>query len=126
MMAALDDQTRDRLAKLLGMLGSDHDGERAAAGLKADRLVKKIGASWYDILKPQETTRAADPVWRDPRDWREALALCLRYSEWLNDWEDEFCRSVWKRRTITERQEFYVWTALEKVRAAVTTGGGDA
>jgi hypothetical protein len=33
---------RARLAKLLGMLGSEHLGERAAAGQAADRLVRVL------------------------------------------------------------------------------------
>ena len=34
-MDRLAPDTLERLVKLLGMLGSAHDGERAAAGLKA-------------------------------------------------------------------------------------------
>jgi len=34
-----------KLNRILGMLGSDHAGERAAAALAADRLVKTIGTS---------------------------------------------------------------------------------
>jgi hypothetical protein len=54
------------LAKLRGMLGSDHAGERAAAALKADQLVCAQGLTWRDIAaapkqsspaqhKPQQT-----------------------------------------------------------------------
>jgi len=39
-MSALD---RDRLAKLLGMLGADHDGEVVNAARAADRLVRRSG-----------------------------------------------------------------------------------
>jgi hypothetical protein len=41
-----------RLVRILGMLGSDHAGERASAGLAAHRLVKASGASWYQLLAP--------------------------------------------------------------------------
>src|SRR3546814_15118523 len=44
----LDAADLDRLGKFLGLLGSDHMGERAAAALKADSLVKNAGANWQD------------------------------------------------------------------------------
>ena len=48
-MDRLAPDTLDRLVKLLGMLGSAHDGERAAAGLKAHEL-RRHGLTWSDIL----------------------------------------------------------------------------
>src|ERR1700739_1367050 len=48
-MPALD---RDKLAKLLGMLGSRHDGEVAAAGRSAHILVRDAGVSWTEVLSP--------------------------------------------------------------------------
>ena len=51
-----------RLVKVLGMLGSPHVGERAAAGLNADQLVKQLGLRWPDIIAVERapTTVAAD------------------------------------------------------------------
>jgi hypothetical protein len=51
-----------RLVKVLGMLGSPHVGEGAAAGLKADQLVKQLGLRWPDIIAVERapTTVAAD------------------------------------------------------------------
>ena len=44
-----------RLVKVLGMLGSDHAGERAAAALQASRILKEAGLTWHDVLgvKPE-------------------------------------------------------------------------
>jgi hypothetical protein len=39
-----------KLAKVLGMLGSDHEGERAAAARRAEALRKKLGVAWDDIV----------------------------------------------------------------------------
>jgi len=39
-----------RLIKLLGMLGSDHDGERASAALLATRMLKEAGLVWADLV----------------------------------------------------------------------------
>jgi hypothetical protein len=40
-IAMLNPETAERLAKILGMLGSDHAGERSAASLAAHRLLKE-------------------------------------------------------------------------------------
>lgn len=46
MTAALD---LDRLRKVCGLLGSEHHGERAAAGLRATSMLRAAGKSWSDI-----------------------------------------------------------------------------
>ncbi|WP_376958016.1 hypothetical protein ABNQ39_13255 [Azospirillum sp. A26] len=40
----------DRLAKLLGMLGSNADGEVLNAGRSASEMIKKSNLQWSDIL----------------------------------------------------------------------------
>jgi hypothetical protein len=42
---------RERLAKILGMLGSKHEGERASAALMADELRRQYGVQWVDLLR---------------------------------------------------------------------------
>ena len=42
MSATLPDVERGKLVKICGMLGSDHDGERAAAKL-ADDMLRELG-----------------------------------------------------------------------------------
>lgn len=50
----------DRLRKLCGMLGSAHDGERAAAALKADQLLRDSGLTWRDVIRlPGSSTAGA-------------------------------------------------------------------
>ncbi|MFH5923224.1 hypothetical protein [Roseomonas xinghualingensis] len=39
-----------KLERVLGLLGSEHDGERASAALAAHRLVQRLGVSWHDLL----------------------------------------------------------------------------
>ena len=62
----------DRLVKLCGMLGSAHDGERAAAGLKADQLLRENGLRW--ARRDRRTARGSrlillrTPVARPGRD----------------------------------------------------------
>jgi hypothetical protein len=46
----LDPHSAERLAKICGLFGSAHDGERAAAAAKADALVRAAGLSWSDVI----------------------------------------------------------------------------
>ena len=48
--ALLDPQAAVRLAKLCGMLGSIHPGERANAALQAHKLVQSLGLTWRDVI----------------------------------------------------------------------------
>ncbi len=41
-----------KLARILGLLGSDQPGERAAAAEAAHRMVSRLGLRWEDILAP--------------------------------------------------------------------------
>jgi hypothetical protein len=42
------------LVKMLGLLGSDQAGERAAAALKVDQWVRTRGLDWSELLIPPE------------------------------------------------------------------------
>ncbi|SRR5579883_3008542 len=46
-----------KLVRILGMLGSDHAGERASAALAAHRLVRASGESWAALLSPYKVPR---------------------------------------------------------------------
>jgi hypothetical protein len=61
-LAATD---RTKLAKLLWLLGSDHQGERDAAGLAAHRLVQDRGATWFDVVVIPQTI--SEPRREPPR-----------------------------------------------------------
>ena len=84
MPAPLD---RSRLAKLLGLIGSEHDGEALTAARAADRLVRGAALTWFDIVTPQHSTTASASD-------DEIIRSCLGSSELLNDWEARFVRSV--------------------------------
>lgn len=47
-----------KLVRVLGMLGSDHAGERAAAALAAHRLVRGWGTDWAALLAPRRMSEA--------------------------------------------------------------------
>lgn len=52
-------EIRARLVRLLGMLGSAHDGERANAAALADRLVRGLGLTWTDVVRPPSRQAAS-------------------------------------------------------------------
>ena len=41
----------DKLAKVLGMLGSAHPGEVAVAGTAAHKMITEVGLRWPDLIK---------------------------------------------------------------------------
>jgi len=43
---------RERLVKLLGMLGSDHDGEVLNAARHIEAMVRTSGSDWDKLLSP--------------------------------------------------------------------------
>jgi hypothetical protein len=64
---------RMKLVRILGMLGSEHDGERASAAMAAHRVIQAAGTSWAQLLAevPGEakTVRVASPdPWVNPSE----------------------------------------------------------
>ena len=75
----------DRLRKLLGLLGSDFEGERAVAGQMASNLLRQHKLTWADVLGADGKAVAAPParVWREPKGHVEAAAECAAWPEIL-------------------------------------------
>jgi hypothetical protein len=71
-----------KLAKILGMLGSNQDGEVASAGRSANAFVKGLGKTWTEVLLDQDeltkvkrmldAERAKKGAWADPARLVEA------------------------------------------------------
>ncbi|MBV9825734.1 MAG: hypothetical protein JO001_08675 [Alphaproteobacteria bacterium] len=105
MSATLD---RAKLTKLLGMLGSAHDGEVAAAGRAANRLVRNSGLTWHDIVDTGQAVlghaRGFQPDIRT-LTLEEAIVFAIDRAGCLNSWEVEFCQSLCiQRRRISPKQ----------------------
>jgi hypothetical protein len=66
-MADLPRDQLDRLIKVLGLLGSNHDGERAAAANLATSILKKHGATWGDLISRRNNDRPRPPPPPPPR-----------------------------------------------------------
>ncbi len=47
-----------KLNRILGMLGSEHDGERAAAALAASKFLKDRNLTWWALIGGERTEKA--------------------------------------------------------------------
>ena len=122
-MSALADADRTRLAQMLGLLGSDHAGERDAAGLAAHRLIRQHGVTWHDILIPtlpppdheRRGYTAADPP---RRDWRAMAAACTHYPHLINQWEWQFLSGLQHFPRLSTKQHAILARIMTRLRAA--------
>jgi len=65
---------RERLIKLLGLLGSDHNGEIASAGRMADGLIKDAGVTWAEVIAPDTVQRELiDALRTENKELREKV-----------------------------------------------------
>lgn len=117
-----------KLAKILGMLGSDYDGEIAAAGRQANAMVKRAGLTWDEVISssaliPQPTQRPRRR-WRKPGAPSDAAALCMQWrDEVLTDWEADFCRSIIGRCRLSAKQADVLARIVDRVEAFARAAG---
>jgi hypothetical protein len=112
MAASIPDSKRPRLVQLLGMLGSDFDGERATAGRMADTLVRSLGLTWDAVITaPGGHTAPPGGQYRQPggqhrraSDHSDAVTACLNSWHAWTQWELGFLHSIQRRRRLTEKQ----------------------
>jgi hypothetical protein len=97
----------DKLARICGMFGSEHEGERASAAWLADRLVRGAGVSWFDVLAGANVRSA-------PESLSDLCRQLLAYSDFLTVWEASFLQSL--RAPITPRQRDKLDDIAAKVR----------
>jgi hypothetical protein len=115
----------DKLRKLLGMLGSDYDGERAVAGRMASDLLRQHKLTWSDVVGAEIHIEARPRVrvWHEPKEHREAACECLAWPEVLTDWEKEFLKSISGRWHLSGRQQQCLARILDKTRAFARASG---
>lgn len=58
----MTDTDRQRLAAILGMLGSNSAGERDNAARQAEAFRRKHGLSWAELLAPSPTLSEPEPA----------------------------------------------------------------
>jgi hypothetical protein len=117
-----------RLAKILGMLGSDYDGEITAAGRQANAMVKRAGLTWDEVIAPAvpipQQPHRPRRRWRTPGTPSDTAALCMQWrDEVLTDWEADFCRSIVGRHRISAKQTSVLARIVGKVEAFARAAG---
>jgi hypothetical protein len=85
----MTDADRSRLVAILGMLGSEHQGERDSAALQAEAFRKKHGLTWEELLAlppieaPEPPPPQPDrPAWTPPEP-----APFTSHSPIVHSWE---------------------------------------
>ena len=110
MMAAMPADELSRLAKLLGMLGSEHAGERDAAGLAAHRLVQRHKLSWKDLLtKPAEHREPLQST------WRATCADLMERAAELRPWEKKFVADLPKFQRLSTKQRYVLAEIADRI-----------
>jgi hypothetical protein len=122
-MATIDEKTTERLIQICGMLGSEHEGERANAAKKATDILKGMGSTWRDLItgavKYMPSGHAPPPkdvLKEAPDNWKSYLQTCLDNRP-LQGWSSEeydFLISLafqWRKPKPTPRQ----WQLLMKL-----------
>jgi hypothetical protein len=108
-----------KLAKVLGLLGSDHDGEVAAAGRRANALIKSAGLTWAQVIRPGGSRRC----WRSLPPDGDCAAQCLLWPEALTAWEAAFCRSLVAQNWMSPKQAAVLDRIARKVEAVARAAG---
>lgn len=115
--STLTSAERARLVGILGRLGSDHDGERAAAGLLASRLLNGKGLTWDTLISTAEAPPDTRAYTRRPDAHYDAtvdLALCRRHAAHLSTWQAEFVASLAQWQT--------PWSAAQRMKLRQVAG----
>lgn len=111
----MTDKEKERLAALLGMLGSGFDGERANAALMIDKMAKARKLSIVELVKE----------WAGPAQARATVAGGYQHGndymdEWRRQQQEEALRRAQREMEKRDRQE----RAERQAQAKAQTGGG--
>ncbi|MEO6092330.1 MAG: hypothetical protein ABIT04_10350 [Novosphingobium sp.] len=119
-MSALDPADMDRFGKLLGLLGSDHDGERASAAGKATEFLSRRRLGWYDIAEQLKRPPVVIPPRLEPsRSHQVDARRCLTSGVAWKPHELEFLSQMAAQlRRPTDKQRDWLDGLLDRVAAA--------
>jgi hypothetical protein len=115
---ALPGASRTKLAKLLGMLGSDHVGERDNAARAAHKLVTDARLTWIDVVQPAPTEHRPPQPSAPP--WRQTVRNLLARPGSLRAWErNEFLPSLLGFQKLSPKQR----SCLDQIASRVLGRG---
>ncbi len=123
MTAMLSPAERRKLVAILGMMGSAHNGERAAAAALASRLVREKRLTWDVVISADGagTQQAGGRTQGGHGPWSpdgDSLTLCLKWLGELTPWETRFVLDLrQKRRPLTPAQRAKIEQIADALRA---------
>ncbi|MBF0510161.1 MAG: hypothetical protein HQK57_14705 [Deltaproteobacteria bacterium] len=99
-MKAIQPEIIDKLTKILGMTGSNFDGEKLAAVNRANELLKANKLTWPEIMASRTTVKyivSAESTAQQSTSWLSKIEQIKRIWPELSDWEKNFVQSVAER-----------------------------
>jgi len=105
---------RGKLAKVLGLLGSHHDGEVVSAARMANQMVRTAGVTWHQLLDAKVPVPGAEPDVAALKD--SIVSACLSRPDLLTDWELDFLISLRRFRQLSPKQSQILGRIFSKVR----------
>ena len=108
---ALPPALADRLVKLLGMVGSEHDGEALNAARLADKVVREAGLTWANVIGTARASRDTDPF-----AIARACIEILQSGLWLKPAERRFLTGLPRFQHPTEKQIDWLNDLLDRAR----------
>lgn len=114
-MTALSPADRSTVAKLLNLIGSDHDGEALTAARKAHQLVQERGETWPEVLGIGEAPPELPP---EPEHLSLARDLLGRGKGIITRWERDFLVGIMSFKTLLPKQQSSLDGIREKLDAA--------
>jgi hypothetical protein len=110
--ALLNPKAAEHLVKLCGLLGSNHEGERANAGKLADDFVRKLGLRWSDVI-------CIATVNGTPAEWQGMALKCEQHWSELTERERDFVANLRRlRKPPSDRQLEWLETIAERLERA--------
>jgi hypothetical protein len=96
-------RTTQHMVAILGMLGSEFDGEVLAAARQAERVRVAMGLTWHQLLAPPPPSLAPPPPNGAATPWRHLAHLCRQRHD-ISEWEADFLANVGKQTHVSEKQ----------------------
>lgn len=117
-MTELSSDARRKLVGVLGMLSSNHVGERDAAAQIASKIVKTAGLTWDEVIAVDAPVVPEYSHYQPPAaGWRALAMLCASCPGGLTDWERSFLDGLPQRKLLTTKQNACLNRIAEKLRA---------
>ena len=115
-MSALDPKEVERFGKLLGLLGSDFDGERAAAAAKATGFLAVRHLAWSDVTEMLKHPPVIIAPAVESRPHQAEARRCLASKVAWKDHEVRFLKSMTTQiGRLTQKQRDWLDGILDRV-----------